>query len=56
VFAFGYVDAMRTTMVLPVVLLLIGAASCFAIRLRGRPAAADPAVPAAASKSERATA
>jgi EmrB/QacA subfamily drug resistance transporter len=37
VFTFGYVTAMRQTMVLPVVLLGIGAISCFAIR-NGKPA------------------
>jgi len=53
VFTFGYVDAMRATMVMPVALLLIGAASCFAIRRRKRPAQPGPAA-AAASESERA--
>jgi len=53
VFTFGYVDAMRATMVMPVALLLIGAASCFAIRQRKRPAQPGPAA-AAASESERA--
>ncbi len=49
VFTFGFVDAMRTTMILPVVLLAVGAASCLAIRRRQRPADASPAaeVPAA---------
>ena len=56
VFAFGYVDAMRTTMVMPVALLLVGAASCFAIRRRERPAELDQAVPAASSESAQAPA
>jgi EmrB/QacA subfamily drug resistance transporter len=54
VFTFGYVDAMRATMVMPVALLLIGAASCFAIKRRKRPAQPGPAAAAAASESERA--
>jgi EmrB/QacA subfamily drug resistance transporter len=48
VFTFGYVSAMRTTMVMPVVLLLVGAVSCFAIRRLQRPAEPAPAVPGAA--------
>jgi EmrB/QacA subfamily drug resistance transporter len=63
VFTFGYVDAMRTTMVMPVALLLIGAFSCLAIRRRERPAGPGSAAPAAATgatesdaESERATA
>ncbi len=56
VFTFGYVDAMRSTMVLPVVLLVVGAVSCLAIRGRKRPAEAGPAAPAATAESERATA
>ena len=55
-FTFGYVEAMRTTMVLPVVLLAVGAASCLAIKGRKRPAEPGPAVPAAAAESERAPA
>jgi EmrB/QacA subfamily drug resistance transporter len=49
VFTFGYVDAMRTTMIMPVVLLTVGAASCLAIRRPQRPAETGPAaeVPAA---------
>jgi EmrB/QacA subfamily drug resistance transporter len=43
VFTFGYVTAMRQTMVLPVVLLGIGAISCFAIR-NGKPAG-EPVAP-----------
>ena len=56
VFTFGYVDAMRTTMVLPVVLLAVGAASCLAIRGRKRSPEAGPAAPAASPESERASA
>ena len=48
VFTFGYVDAMRTTMAMPVILLLVGAASCLAIR--GRRRSAEP-VPAAAAEA-----
>jgi hypothetical protein len=47
---------MRTTMVMPVALLLVGAASCFAIRRRERPAELDQAVPAASSESAQAPA
>ena len=50
-FAFGYVNAMRETMVLPVALLLIGAASCFAIRRRERPAGPGRAGQAASTES-----
>jgi MFS family permease len=32
VFTFGYVQAMRTTMLLPVILLAVGAASCLALK------------------------
>jgi len=56
VFTFGYVDAMRSTMVLPVVLLAVGAASCLAIRGRKGPAESGPAAPAATAETERATA
>ncbi len=55
VFTFGYVQAMRTTMVLPVALLLVGAASCFAIKGRGKSAGPGQAA-AAVDKPERATA
>jgi EmrB/QacA subfamily drug resistance transporter len=54
VFAFGYVEAMRTTMILPVVLLAVGALSCLALRERkpaataGAQAAGAPAVADAA--------
>ena len=49
VFTFGFVDAMRTTMIMPVVLLGLGAVSCLAIRRRPRPTEPGPApeVPAA---------
>jgi EmrB/QacA subfamily drug resistance transporter len=39
VFAFGFVAAMRTTMIMPVVLLAVGAVSCLAISQRKRAAA-----------------
>ena len=45
VFTSGYVQAMRSTMLLPVILLAVGAVSCFALRER-RPAA-GPQPPAA---------
>jgi EmrB/QacA subfamily drug resistance transporter len=48
VFRFGYVDAMRSTMVLPVILLLVGSASCLLIRQqRGGTDQAAPAQAAA---------
>src|SRR6266568_5818557 len=53
VFTFGYVDAMRSTMVLPVVLLAVGAASCLAIRGRKGPAESGPAPSAATAETER---
>jgi MFS family permease len=40
VFTFGFVDAMRTTMIMPVVLLAVGAVSCLAISRHQR--AAEP--------------
>jgi MFS family permease len=47
VFTFGYVAAMRSTMILPVVLLGVGALSCLALRERKPSAAAEsPAVEA----------
>jgi hypothetical protein len=49
VFAFGYVNAMRSTMVLPVVLLTAAALSCLAIQQRKRPAAPAPAAAGAAA-------
>jgi MFS family permease len=63
VFTFGYVNAMRTTMIMPFIFLLIGSASCLAIRQRRRtgdpatgaaaaePAAAQAAMPPAAERS-----
>jgi len=42
VFTSGYVQAMRSTMLLPVILLAVGAVSCFALRER-KPAAEPPA-------------
>jgi EmrB/QacA subfamily drug resistance transporter len=51
VFTSGYVQAMRSTMLLPVILLAVGAVSCFALRER-RPAA-EPH-PAAAETAEAA--
>ena len=48
VFTFAYVTAMRQTMVLPVILLGIGALSCLALK-GGRPA--GPAVPEEAEKA-----
>jgi hypothetical protein len=42
VFTFAYVEAMRSTMILPVVLLAVGALSCLALRERKPPAAAAP--------------
>ena len=49
VFTFGYVDAMRQTMILPVVLLPLGALSCLAIKQRKRQAAPAPAAAGAAA-------
>ena len=49
VFAFGYVNAMRSTMVLPVVLLTAAALSCLAIQQRKRPAAPAPGTAGAAA-------
>jgi len=44
VFTSGYVDAMRATMLMPVILLAVGALSC--LLLTGpRPAATAPAAP-----------
>ena len=50
VFTSGYVQAMRSTMLLPVILLGVGAVSCLALRERrpaaaGRPPAAETAAP-----------
>jgi len=49
VFTHGYVDAMRATTVLPVIFLLIGAASCLAIKRYRRPAGPAAAAPATAA-------
>jgi len=43
VFAFGYVNAMRSTMLLPIILLAVGAVSCLMLR-EGRQTA-GPAAP-----------
>jgi EmrB/QacA subfamily drug resistance transporter len=48
VFTFGYVEAMRSTMVLPVVLLGVGAVSCLLIRERRPAAATEPSAATAA--------
>ncbi len=49
VFTFGYVSAMRSTMLLPVVLLSVGAVSCLLLR-EGRPTAPEPAAPDVAAE------
>jgi EmrB/QacA subfamily drug resistance transporter len=49
VFTFGFVDAMRATMILPVVLLAVGAASCLAISRHRRPPEASQTAAAAAA-------
>jgi EmrB/QacA subfamily drug resistance transporter len=47
VFTFGYVNAMRSTMLLPVILLAVGAVSCLMLREGGRtPEPAAPDLPA----------
>jgi EmrB/QacA subfamily drug resistance transporter len=56
VFTFGYVEAMRSTMLLPVVLLGVGAVSCLLLRER-KPAAgpepsAGPAAPVTAAVAD----
>ncbi len=56
VFTFGYVNAMRSTMVLPVVLLTIGALSCLAIKQQKRPAGPRPAAEATAADAAAAEA
>jgi EmrB/QacA subfamily drug resistance transporter len=48
VFTFGYVSAMRSTMILPVVLLGVGAALCLALTGQKRTAPATAGQPAAA--------
>jgi EmrB/QacA subfamily drug resistance transporter len=50
VFAFGFVDAMRATMIMPVVLLAVGAASCLAIRRQRSAAEPRPAAEVAAAE------
>ena len=52
IFTNGYVAAMRATLVLPIVILAVGALSCLAIR-RGKPAA-EPAQPKAEKAPTRA--
>jgi MFS family permease len=55
VFTFAFVTAMRQTMIMPIVLLAVGALSCLAIRERRRtptapapePSVSEPATPAA---------
>ncbi len=49
IFTFGYVDAMRSTMLLPVVLLAVGALSCLAIKA-SRPSQ-QPAPPEVAAEA-----
>ncbi len=51
VFTFGYVNAMRSTMLLPIILLAVGAVSCFMLKEPRRtlePAAPDVAAEQAA--------
>jgi EmrB/QacA subfamily drug resistance transporter len=57
VFTFGYVEAMRTTMLLPVVLLGVGAVSCLLLRERTRRPSAppQPATEAVAPQAEART-
>jgi len=46
VFTFGYVNAMRSTMLLPVILLGVGAVSCLMLKEAKRPPERDvPQVP-----------
>jgi EmrB/QacA subfamily drug resistance transporter len=47
VFTFGYVQAMRTTMLLPVILLAVGAVSCLALKERAPKRDTAPGSPAA---------
>jgi EmrB/QacA subfamily drug resistance transporter len=47
VFSYGYVEAMRSTMLLPVILLGVGAASCLALKKQVRKPGAQPGSPAA---------
>jgi EmrB/QacA subfamily drug resistance transporter len=46
VFSYGYVEAMRSTMLLPVILLGVGAVSCLALKERIRKPDAQPGSPA----------
>jgi len=50
VFTFGYVEAMRTTMLLPVILLGVGAVSCLALRQRSPKPAAGHGSPEAEAR------
>jgi EmrB/QacA subfamily drug resistance transporter len=52
IFTFGYVDAMRWTMLLPVVLLAVGALSCLAIKSSKSPQ--KPASPEVAAEAQTA--
>jgi EmrB/QacA subfamily drug resistance transporter len=52
IFTFGYVDAMRWTMLLPVVLLAVGALSCLAIKSSRSPQ--EPASPEVAAEAQTA--
>ena len=45
VFTFGYVNAMRSTMLLPVILLAVGAVSCLMLKEARRPPERAPEVP-----------
>jgi EmrB/QacA subfamily drug resistance transporter len=56
VFTFGFIDAMRSTMVLPVVLLGVGAVSCLALRERSRAAGPVPAAEGAPADAQAAPA
>jgi MFS family permease len=53
IFSYGYVDAMRATMVMPVVLLTVGALSCFAIRSARQPP--QPVPPEVAAEAQTRT-
>jgi MFS family permease len=57
VWGFGYIGAMRDTMLLPVILLAVGAVSCLALRQgkRQTPAEAAGAAPATAASSATAS-
>jgi hypothetical protein len=45
VFTFGYVNAMRSTMLLPVILLGVGAVSCLMLKGAQRPPEQTPEIP-----------